>query len=168
MIRLLSAVVVLLATTGCVADPAVSHDVAYCCGPPGTVLTTYSLSLTAVPGFLVPQLRGELVAALAARGLRLSDVSPDAWVTLSYSESYPDADRPFVNDGFADPLASGDQRQFDAHVTLAIRRAADGADVLRGVVSREHTVSVGEYNHDKARHAIRRGFDALLKRLPKT
>ena len=167
MIRLFSAAVVLLTATACVTDPGVSHDVAYCCGPPGTVLTTYSLTLTAVPGFLVPQLRGELVAALAARGLRPTDVSPDALVTLSYSETYPDADRPFVNDGFADPLATGGQRQFDARVTLDIRRAADGADVLRGVLSREHTVSVGEYNHDKARRAIRGGFDVLLKRLPK-
>jgi len=167
MIRLFGAVVVLLATTACVVDPAVSHDVAYCCGPPGTVMKTYSLSLTEVPGFLAPLLREELVGALAARGLRPAEANPDVLVTLRYSETYADADRPYVNDGFADPLATGGQRQFVAHVTLEIRRAADGTDVLRGALSREHTVSVGEYNHDKARDAIRGGFDALLRRLPK-
>ena len=40
------------------------------------------------------------------------------------------------------------------------------AQVLRGVLSREHTVSVGQYNHEKAAPMIRTGFDVLLRRLP--
>lgn len=166
MKRSLGAVLLLLVSTAC-ASGALSHDVEYCCGPPGTRLQTFSVALVQVPAFVATPLRAELVAALTARGLRQVETQPDALVTLTYGATYHDAGRPLPNDGFGDPLAHGDQRKFDARVTLDVRRASDGADVLRGVLSREHKVSVGEYRHDAARTDFRRGFDALLAGLPK-
>ena len=73
-----------------------------------------------------------------------------------------------ADDGFGDPLAHGGQREFDARVTLDVRRGSDDAELLRGVLSREHKVSVGEYDHAKGRDDIRRGFEALLAHLPKS
>ena len=161
-----AAVVLLLFATACATEGHLSENVEMCCGAPGPAVSTYSLTLTALPPFLVPVMRDSLVAALAAKGLRQTDKSPDALITLSLNAVYADADRPLANDGFADPLSVGGPRKFDARVTLDIRRSANGAPVLRGVMSREHKESVGEYGHERGRADIRAGFDRLLKRLP--
>ena len=163
---LMSAVFVVLLLAGCASDGEVSHKLEYCCGPPGPALSNYSLALVNVPGFLLPYLRDELQPALLAKGLTQVNADPTALVTLTYSEVYPDADEPLPQDGFADPMLSARSRRFIAVVTLEIRRADDGAEILRGTLSRMHTVSVGEYMHPKARRPIRMGFDQLLKRLP--
>jgi hypothetical protein len=162
----LSAVLLLLMATAC-ASGALVHDVEYCCGPKGARLETFSVALHQVPAFIGVPLRAELVAALTARGLRQVEAHPDALVSLTYAATYLDAGTPLPDDGFGDPLAHGDRRKFDARVTLDVRRASDGAEVLRGVLSREHKVAVGEYRHDAERDAFRRAFDALLSRLPK-
>ena len=167
MPRWLGVAALLLLTTACASDAALSHNVDYCCGPPGPKLATFSVALHAVPAFLVTPLRTELVDALTAGGLRQIDTNADALVTLTYSATYLDAGKPLADDGFGDPLARGGQREYDARLTLEIRRGSDGAEVLRGVLSREHKVAVGEYSHDKALPEIRRAFDALLSRLPK-
>jgi hypothetical protein len=158
--------VFLLLVTAC-ASGALSHNVEYCCGPKDARLETFSLALHQVPAFIATPLRTELVAALNARGLRQVEAHPDAMVTLTYGATYLDAETPLANDGFGDPLAHGDRRKFDARVTLDVRRASDGAEVLRGALSREHKVAVGEYRHDAERPAFRRAFDALLAGLPK-
>src|SRR5262249_1677247 len=132
---------------------------------PGKPVTSYSLKLVNVPGFLVPYLRDELEAALVAKGLTHVNADPTAFVTLTYSEIYPDPE-PLPDDGFADPMLSERSRRFIALVTVDIQRAADGAELLRGTLSRMHTVTVGEYMHDKARVPIREGFEQLLKPLP--
>ncbi len=164
----LGVALLLLLATACASDKALQHDVEYCCGPPGARPATFSVELRAVPAFLVAPLRAELVAALTARGLRQDDTHPDALVTLTYTAIYHDAGKPLPDDGFGDPVVHSGQRKFDAHVTLDVRRAADGAELLRGVLSREHKVSVGEYDHAKGRPELRRGFDALLTRMPKS
>lgn len=163
--RSMSAVLGLLLLAACASSGDVSRKVEYCCGPPGAALSSYSLQLIDVPGFLVPYLRDELQAALLAKGLTQVNADPTALVTLTYSEVYPDPE-PLPNDGFADPMLSERSRRFIAVVTLDIRRAGDGAELMRGTLSRMHTVSVGEYMHQKARVPIRRGFDQLLKALP--
>jgi hypothetical protein len=149
----------------CASPGNVSHKVDYCCGPAGVELSSYTLQFNDMPGFLVPYMRDALVGALAAKGMHEVSAGGQAAVTLTYSEVYPDAHQPIVDDGFGDPLATERSRQFIAVVTLQIRRAADGAEVLRGTLSRMHTVTVGEYMHDRARVAIRAGFDQLLKKL---
>jgi hypothetical protein len=164
--RWISAALALLCLTACASSTDVSRKLEFCCGPPGTELTSYDLQLIGVPGFLVPYLRDELEAALRAKGMTPATAEPTALVTLAYSEIYPDADEPLPDDGFADPMLSQRSRRFVALVTLEIRRADDGAEVLRGTLSRMHTVSVGEYMHQRARVTIRAGFDGLLKRLP--
>jgi hypothetical protein len=161
-----AAVVVLSLTAACATQGPLSHDVEYCCGPKGTALATYDLTLVAVPAFLAPTLRDPLVAALKERGLEPSDKAPDALITLSYSAVYAESERPLANDGFSDPLSVGGPRKYEARVTLDVRRASDGAEVLRGVLSREHRESVGDYGHERGREEIRDGFEALLKRLP--
>ena len=161
-----AAAIMLLLTAACATESHLSHDLEFCCGPKGPALATYSLTLVALPAFLAPALRGALVEALTAKGLRQSDKNPDALVTLSYAVVYTDSDRPLAHDGFADPLSVGGPRKFDARVTLDIRRASSGGDVLRGVLSREHKESVGEYGHERGRAQMRDGFDQLLKRLP--
>jgi hypothetical protein len=151
---------------GCAASGDISHSMEFCCGPPGKPLTSYSLKLVNVPGFLVPYLRDELEAALVAKGLTHVNADPTAFVTLTYSEVYPDPE-PLPDDGFADPMLTERSRRFIALVTLNIERADDGAEILRGTLSRMHTVTVGEYMHEKARAPIREGFDQLLKPLPR-
>jgi hypothetical protein len=164
--RWMSAAFALGLLTACASSSDVSRKLEFCCGPPGTELSSYSVALVGVPGFLVPYLRDELDAALQAKGLAPVAADPTALVTMTYSEIYPDADEPLADDGFADPMLSARSRRFVAVVTLEIRRASDGAEVLRGTLSRMHTVSVGEYMHQRARVTIREGFDGLLKRLP--
>ena len=161
----LGAALLLLLATACASDGALLHHVEYCCGPRDARLATFSVALHAMPAFLATPLRAELVAALTARGLRQVDTHPDALVTLTYNAIYLDAGKPLPDDGFGDPVVHGGQREFDARVTLDVRRASDDAELLRGVLSREHKVSVGEYDHAKGRPEIRRGFDALLSRL---
>ena len=164
--RMPRALLALFLLAGCASGGDVSHELEYCCGPPGPGLSNYSLTLVDIPGFLLPYLRDELEPALLARGLTRVNADPEALVTLTYSEVYPDADEPLPDDGFGDPILHARSRRFIAVVTLDIRRADDGAAVLRGTLSRMHTVSVGEYMHPKARKPIRMGFDQLLKRLP--
>jgi hypothetical protein len=151
---------------GCTAPGGVSHKLDYCCGPDEPTPSSYTLQLHDIPGFLVPYMRDSLVAALARKGMHEVTTGAQADVTLRYSEIYPDAGQRVVDDGFGDPLATARSRQFVAVVTVEIRRAADGAEVLRGSLSRMHTVSVGEYMHERARTAISAGFDQLLKPLP--
>jgi len=151
---------------GCANEATLSDRIDFCCGPKGASFDSYRVSMTSVPGFLVAPLREELIAALNAKGWRESADHPDVLVTLNFAAVYPDSGRPLANDGFADPLSNGGPRKFDATVTLDIRRASDDAEVLRGTLTREHTESVGEYDHRRARSAIRDGFDHLLKRLP--
>ncbi len=162
----LAVAVLLLAISACASDGDVSERVEFCCGPKDAQLSTYSLAAPSVPGFLLAPLRTQLVAALAARGLRQVERDPDAVVTLTYSAFYPDSERPYANDGFMDPLAITGPRKFDARITLDIRRASDNAQVLRGMMSREHRESVGEYGHERGRTEMRAAFDQLLKRLP--
>jgi hypothetical protein len=161
-----SAALVVWLVAGCATPGDVSSTVNYCCGPPGKPVTSYSLKLVNVPGFLVPYLRDELEAALVARGLTHVNADPTAFVTLTYSEIYPDPEE-LLNDGFGDAMLTQRSRRFIALVTINIQRAGDGAEILRGTLSRMHTVSVGEYMHEKARGPIREGFDQLLKPLPR-
>lgn len=163
--RLINTALVVFVLAGCASAGDVSHKVEYCCGPPGKALSSYSLKLVNVPGFLVPYLRDELEAALLAHGLTHVNAEPAALVTLTYSEIYPDPEE-LPDDGFGDPILRKQSRRFIALVTLDIQRADDGAEMLRGTLSRMHTVSVGEYMHQKARVPIRTGFDQLLKPLP--
>ena len=136
-----------------------------CCGAKEPAISTYGVTMVSVPTFMIGPLRGALVDALATRGWRESAERPDALITLQYAAVYPD--RPFVNDGFADPLASGGPRKYEARVTLDVRRASDNAELLRGTLSREHTESVGEYDHRRAMDSMRDAFEALVSRLPK-
>jgi hypothetical protein len=159
-------VALVMGLAGCASPGDVSHKLEYCCGTNEVPLSSYTIQLNDIPGFLVPYLRDELIAALAEKGMREVPSGGQANVSLTYSEIYPDAGQAVVDDGFGDPLATARSRQFVAVVTLEIRRAANGAEVLRGTLSRMHTVSVGEYMHERARTAIRAGFDRLLKRLP--
>jgi hypothetical protein len=160
------AAVCLTVLFGCATGGDIDTHVDFCCGPTQPALSTYSIATISVPSFLVAPLRGALAAALTARGWRESERNPDALFTLQFAEVFPD--RPLANDGFADPLATGGPRKFDARVTLDVRRATDGVELLRGTLSREHTESVGEYDHRRGRDAMRDAFEHLLKRLPKT
>jgi hypothetical protein len=164
--RRLSAALMLLMTAACASDGDISERVEFCCGPKDAQLSTYTLAAPTVPAFLLPVLRSQLVAALAAKGLQQVDKNPDALVTMAYSAYFPDSERPLANDGFSDPLAVGGPRKFDARITLEIRRASDNAQILRGTMSREHRESVGEYGHERARDEMRAAFDQLLKHLP--
>ncbi|HTO56468.1 MAG TPA: DUF4136 domain-containing protein [Pseudomonadales bacterium] len=148
---------------GCASD--ISTHVDFCCGAKEPEVSTYGITLVAVPTFMAGPLRGALVDALATRGWRESAERPDALITLQYAAVYPD--RPLANDGFADPLATGGPRKYDARVTLDVRRASDNAELLRGTLSREHTESVGEYDHRRATDAMRDAFERLVGRLPK-
>ena len=162
----LGAALLLVLASACATDATLSHKVEFCCGPPGAKLETFSVTLQAMPAFLATPLRAELVAALTAKGLRQVAVHPDARVTLAFDPVYLDAGKPLTDEyGLGDPLAHGGQREFDARVILEVRRDTDGAELLRGVLSRRHKVSVGEYGHEEGRPEIRAGFDALLSRL---
>jgi hypothetical protein len=167
MMRRWAALVLLWLTAACATTGHLSHDVEFCCGPKGPPLTTYALTLATMPSFLVAPMRDALVASLEARGLHPSEANPDALITLSYSAVYADSGEPLTNDGFADSLSVGGLRKFDARMTLEIRRASDGALVLRGTLSREHKEWVGAYDHRRGLAQIRAGFDQLLGRLPK-
>ena len=161
----IAAAVCLTMLLGCATGGDISTHVDYCCGPKDPALSTYSITMVTMPGFLAAPLRGELVAALSARGWRESDARPDVSITLQFAAVYPQ--RPLANDGFADPLSSGGPRKFDARVTLDVKRTSDGVELLRGTLSREHTESVGEYDHQRGREAMRDAFDRLVGRLPK-
>ena len=166
MMRKLAAAAVVWLAAACATEGHLSHEVLYCCGPKGPPLATYELTLVSVPAFLAPALRDSLVAALAARGLKPSEHNPDAAISVTFVADYSASERPLTRDGFSDPLSVGGPRKFDARVTLEVRRVSDGATVLRGVLSREHRESVGEYGHERGREQIRDGFEQLLQRLP--
>ena len=161
----IAAAVCLTILLGCAAGGDISTHVDYCCGPKEPALSTYSIAFVTTPGFLAATLRAELVAALSARGWREAAARPDALITVQYAAVYPQ--RPLANDGFADPLSSGGPRKYDAQVTVDVKRASDGVELLRGTLSREHTESVGDYGHDRGREAIRASLDRLVARLPR-
>src|SRR5262249_40076901 len=111
-----AAIVCLTVLFGCATGGDIDTNVDFCCGPKQPAPSTYSIATISVPGFLVAPLRGALGAALSARGWREVDRNPDALITLQFAAVYPD--RPLANDGFADPLATGGPRKFEARVTL--------------------------------------------------
>ena len=70
------------------------------------------------------------------------------------------------SDGFRQTMGSETPARFMAGVVMEMR-AADSNDIVwSGVLTRVHSVSTGDYMHERARVSINLAFQRLLKDFP--
>jgi hypothetical protein len=125
--------------------------------------TTYTVVVEQMPSFLVPFMRDELVAALAARGATEVADNGDVEFRLRFEQvtllaaAVPSGDQPT---GTVTPESA---TRFLPRVELLALKRGDSAAVSVGKISRLHSVAAGVYMHAEARPAIRRAFDELLE-----
>lgn len=129
---------------------------------------SYSVRLEGMPGFLEPFFRDELVAALAARGATQAPANGDAEFVLRYEQTPLGPERPNAaigdrNDALGDRNERQEPARFVARVDLSLRLRGDPNTTHLGSLSRVHTVTTGEYMHQRARLQIRQGFERLLR-----
>ena len=123
---------------------------------------TYALVVERMPGFLVPFMRDELVAALAARGAEEVGSGGDVEFRLVFEQvTLLEGDVP-PRDEFEGTIAPEDASRFLARVELIALLPGKSVPIRVGRISRVHTVTAGVYMHERAHAAIRRGFDELL------
>lgn len=124
-------------------------------------ITTYTLMIEQMPGFLVPYFRDELVAALAARGATEVAADGDAGFVLRFEQVALGAES-LPRDDLGEKTATEERTRFMARVELLVRPRG-AADAIRvGSLSRVHAITTGAYMHQGARGPIRQGFDQLL------
>jgi hypothetical protein len=159
--RLAFLCVLLIGIAGCATAPVVDVDPNH--GLQRVAVSTYSLVLEEMPGFLAPMMRDELVGALADRGAREVAADGDVefrlrfeQVTLVAEDVVPATDR------FEGTIAPEAATRFIAEAVLSAVPRGQSAAVVVGSISRVHAVSAGAYMHPRARGALRRGFAELL------
>jgi hypothetical protein len=155
------AVFVLAMMLGC-ASTAPVVDVDPNRGLAPVEVETYSLVVERMPGFLVPFMRDELVAALAARGVEEVGSGGDVEFRLVFEQvTLLEGDVP-ARDKFEGTIAPEEASRFLARVELIALMPGKSVPIRVGAISRVHTVTAGVYMHARAHAAIRRGFDELL------
>ena len=125
---------------------------------------TYTLVVEAMPGFLVPFMRDELVAALGARGATEVGAAGDVEFRLVFEQVMLLAGDVPSSLKFEGTTAPEEATRFVARVDLIAVVPGRPEPIRIGSLSRVHSVSAGVYMHPRAHAAIRRGFDDLLGR----
>ncbi len=151
--------VLAIALCGCASTAKVDVDVNEPIRP--ARISSYTVTMENMPGFLEPYFRDELVAALAARGAAEVPQNGDAEFVLRFGQT-PLGDEPPRGDQLGDSTASEEPMRFTARVQLLVRLRGERDATLLGSLSRVHTVGAGDYMHQRARTQIRRGLDRLL------
>jgi hypothetical protein len=145
---------------GCTTQPTVDVD------PNKRVehvaVSSYTLVIDQMPGFLAPMMRDELVAALDARGAREVAAGGDVEFRLRFRQVTLDAEDVAPEDRFDGTIAPEEATRFVAEAVLTALLPGRSKPVLVGSISRVHAISAGAYMHARSRAAIRRGFDQLL------
>lgn len=124
-------------------------------------ITSYTLTIEQMPGFLVPYFRDELTAALAARGATEVAADGDAGFLLRFEQVALGAESP-ARDDRGETIASEERARFIARVELSVRLRGAANSIGVGSLARVHAITTGAYMHQRARGSIRQGFDQLL------
>ena len=125
------------------------------------VITTYTLTIDGMPGFLLPYFRDELIAALTARGATEVAADGDAGFVLRFEQVALGAESE-PRDDLGEKTATEERARFMARVELLVRLRGTADTIRVGSLSRVHAITTGAYMHQRARGAIRQGFDRLL------
>ncbi len=156
-------VALVVALCGCASTAKLDVDVNEPVRP--ARISSYSLTVENMPGFLEPYFRDELIAALAARGAARSAVEvpadSDAQFVLRFERTPLDVERE-SGDQLGEPTAPEEATRFVARVELSVRLRGERDATRLGSLSRVHTVTAGAYMHQRARAQIQQGFERLL------
>ena len=145
---------------GCVSTtPSIDVDINEPVTP--VTLTTYTLTIERMPGFLVPYFRDELNAALAARGATEVAADGDAGFVLRFDQVPLGGESP-PRDVLGEKTTTEERARFMARVELLVRPRGAAEPIRVGSLSRVHAITTGAYMHQRARGPIRQGFDQLL------
>lgn len=151
--------VLVIALCGCASTAKLDVDVNDLIRP--ARISSYTVTVENMPGFLEPYFRDELIAALAARGAAEVPENGDADFVLRFGQTSL-GDEPPRGDQLGDSTATEEPLRFTARVHLSVRLRGERDAMRLGSLSRVHTVAAGDYMHQRARGQIRRGFDQLL------
>jgi hypothetical protein len=157
-----AAVLLMVALGGCASTRKLDVDVNEPIRP--ARISSYTVMIENLPGFLEPYFRDELIAALAARGAAEVSENGDAEFVLRFEQT-PLGDEHPRSDQLGDAIATDEPTRFIARVELSVRLRGQRDAIRLGSLSRVHTVTTGGYMHQRARTQIRRGFEQLLARL---
>lgn len=175
-----------LVLSGCSSvDTEVAVETGVCCPLDAAALRSYrsfTIDSSGVPKFLRPYFAEELAAALRDKGL-VEEEPAQLTIVLQFERGALDGASPITvtvdpgeqvqtprprtdADGFQQTMGSESPGRFMARVVMEMRAADSNEMVWSGVLTRVHTVSTGDYMHERARVAINLAFQRLLKDFP--
>lgn len=143
---------------------------------------SFAIDSSGVPKFLRSYFSEELAAVLRGKGL--VEVEPaQLQVALRFERGALDGASPITvtmdpgeqvqtprprtdSDAFRQSMGSETPRRFMARLVMEMRTTDSDQIVWSGVLTRVHSVSTGDYMHERARLAINLAFQRLLKDFP--
>ena len=163
----LAAVFVVATLAGCAQGPSrVSTDVFTCCEAEFHRYATYQVTMTNVPGFLEPYLRGGLVPVLEQKGLAPTMDTPDLTVNIIFNQVFLTPDSP-EQDYFGEGVDPGIASRFMAAVAVDMIDTDTNRIVWSGRLSRIHNDPHGQpRGNDHKMQGIIDGFAELFADYP--
>ena len=162
-----SALALIVAAAGCAQRPSrVSADVQTCCEADFHRYQTYQVSMTNVPGFLEPYLRGGLTTVLDQKGLEATMSRPDVAVNIIFDQIFLTADSS-AQDHFGESVDPEIATRFMAAVSVDMIDVATDRIVWSGRLSRIHNDPHGQpRGNDHKMQGIIDGFGELFADYP--
>ena len=161
------AVALAAVTAGCAQGPSrVSTEVQTCCEAAFHHYETYQVSMTNVPGFLEPYLRGGLTTVLEQKGLRTTMSQPDLAVNIIFDQIFLTADSA-ERDYFGESVDPQIATRFMAAVSVDMIDTRTDRIVWSGRLSRIHNDPHGQpRGNDHKMQGIIDGFGELFAEYP--
>lgn len=143
---------------------------------------SFAIDSSGVPKFLRSYFSEELAAVLRGKGLVEAEPA-QLNVVLQFERGELDGASPITitvdpgeqvqtprprtdSDAFQQSMGSETPGRFMARVVMEMRAGDSNEIVWSGVLTRVHSVSTGDYMHERARAAINLAFQRLLKDFP--
>ena len=176
----------LVLSVGCSSvETEVAVETGVCCQLDAATLRryrSYAIDSSGVPKFLRPYFAEELAAVLRDKGL-VEEEPAQLTIVLQFERGALDGASPITvtvdpgeqvqtprpradSDAFQQSMGSETPGRFMARVVMEMRAADSDEIVWSGVLTRVHTVSTGDYMHERARVSIHLAFQRLLKDFP--
>lgn len=162
-----AAVFVAAVLTGCAQSPSrVSTDVFTCCEADFYRYATYQVTMTNVPGFLEPYLRGGIVPVLEQKGLVPTMDRPDLTVNVIFNQVFLTPDS-VEQDYFGEGVDPGIASRFMAAIAVDMIDTDTDRIVWSGRLSRIHNDPHGQpRGNDHKMQGIIDGFGELFADYP--
>jgi hypothetical protein len=145
---------------------------------------SFAIDSSGLPEFLRPYFAEELAAVLRSKGLVEAEPA-QLNVVLQFERGSLDGASPITitvdpgeqvqtprarsdSDAFRQSMGSEPPARFMARVVMEMRATDSDQIVWSGVLTRVHSVSTGDYMHERARAPINLAFQRLLSDFPRS